>query len=91
MKQASNWVWDQRIDRVDALSKRNPSYEPAIEANPGNPVDEPDPGVGLVGVAGWEAGVQPDGEPNQEQHRGEADQDQHGAAESVERVRELES
>ena len=84
MKQKSNWVWDQRIDRVDALSKRNPPYEPAIEANPGNPVDEPDPGVELVGV-------QPDGEPNQEQHRGEADQDQHGAAESVERVRELES
>ena len=91
MKQASNWVWDQRIDRVDALSKRNPPYEPAVEANPGNPVDEPDPGVELVGVAGWEAEVQPDGEPPQEQHRGQADQDQHVAAESVERVRARES
>ena len=70
MKQASNWVGEQRIDRVDALSKRNPPYEPAVEANPGNPVDEPDPGVELVGVAGWEAEVQPDGEPPQEQQRG---------------------
>ena len=38
--------------RVDVLRKWKPSHEPAVEANPGNPVDEPDPGVELVGVAG---------------------------------------
>ena len=56
--------------RVDVLRKWNPSHEPAVEAEPGNPVDGPNPGDGLVGVAGCEAEVQPDGEPPQEQHRG---------------------
>ena len=82
--------------RVDRLSKLDFTNQPAVEANPGSPVDGLDPDDGLVGAVGEEAEVQPDSEPHQEQHHEQADQ--HGAAESVERknkvrewrVRELE-
>ena len=72
-EQLSNGIIKYEISRtvkVKVLSKWNLSHEPAVEAEPGNPVDGPNPGDGLVGVAGCEAEVQPDGEPPQEQHRG---------------------
>lgn len=54
----------EQMLRIDRLSKLDFTNQPAVQPNPGNPVDGLDPDDGLVGTVGEEAEVQPDSEPH---------------------------